>query len=51
MASGKAHEKVERVFDRGYEYAGNKGIHSARSPVVKGSDHTSNPTLNRKLWM
>ena len=25
---GKAQEKVESVFDRGYEHLGNRGIHS-----------------------
>ena len=27
MASGKAQENVESMFDRGYEDLGNKGVH------------------------
>ena len=27
MASGKAQEKVESMFDRGYEHLENRGIH------------------------
>ena len=41
-------KKVESVFDRGYEHIRNKGTHGTRSPVVEGSDHPSNPTLNGK---
>ena len=43
MASGKAQEKVESMFDRGYEHLGNRGTYGIRSPVVEGSDHPSNP--------
>ena len=50
-ASRKAQEKVGSMFDRGYDYLENRGTHDTRSPVVEGSDHPSNPTVNGKLGM
>ena len=38
------------MFNRGNEHLGSKRTHDTRLPVVEGSDHPSNPTLNGKLW-
>ena len=51
MTSRKALEDVKRMSDRGYEHLENKGTHGTRSPVVEGSDHPPNPTVNGKLGM
>ena len=40
-ARGKAQEKVESMFDRGYDDLGHKGTHGTRLPVVEGSDQPS----------
>ncbi|MPC69476.1 hypothetical protein E2C01_063702 [Portunus trituberculatus] len=49
VAAGGLKEKVEGVFDGGYESVRNKRTYGTRSPVVESSYRLSNPTINGKI--
>ena len=50
MASRKAQEEVESMFNRGYEQLESRGTHGTRSLVVEGSDHLPNPYCKWASW-